>query len=90
MLQEIIANVSETTGLPKGTIKEVVNVLIEEIKNELYEGEEVNFYGFGKFTTYERSARKGRNPGTGEELQIKASTQVKFKPSSGLKKFINS
>ena len=90
MLQEIITNVAETTGLPKSTLKEVINVLIEEIKNELYKREEINFYGFGKFTTREQAARKGRNPSTGEELQIKASTQVKFKPSAMLKKFMNS
>ncbi|MHA1738941.1 MAG: HU family DNA-binding protein [Candidatus Heimdallarchaeota archaeon] len=89
MSKKLIANVAEKTGMTQTDTKTILDAILSEIKDELYEKTDVSFFGFGKFCTSERKARKGRNPATGEEIQIKATTQIKFKPSSTLKTFIN-
>ncbi|GLI57232.1 DNA-binding protein [Propionigenium maris DSM 9537] len=61
-----------------GTVEEVLN-----------EGEEVNFIGWGKFEVAERAARMGRNPKTGEEIQIEAKKVVKFKAGKKLNDKVN-
>ncbi len=89
MSKELIKNVAETTGFTQVATKDILDAILEEIKTSLQEGEDVTFYGFGKFTVTERAERMGRNPATGKAIKIAAKKIVKFKPASGLKNHIN-
>jgi DNA-binding protein HU-beta len=86
---ELIANVADMYEKPKTEVKEVLDGLLETVKDALEEGEKVELFGFGNFTISERAARKGRNPQTGDEIQIAASKVVKFKPAKALKDAVN-
>jgi DNA-binding protein HU-beta len=66
-----------------------VNVVVSGIEKGLIEDEKVTLVGFGTFSTVDRAARKGRNPKTGDELQIPAKTVPKFKASKGLKESVD-
>ncbi len=81
--------VYEEVGLSKTTSKKVVEALIELIKESLERGEDVLISGFGKFMVKEKKPRRGRNPQTGEEIQLRGRRVVTFKISSVLKKKIN-
>ncbi len=86
---ELAKLVAERTGLQAGQAKLVVEATIEEITAQLAAGNEVKFTGFGKFSTVAKPARVGRNPQTGEALQIAAKTAPKFSPGAELKKAVN-
>lgn len=88
-MKNLIPGIADRVGLSQKDTKEVIDVLFEEVKDALFEKQEVSFPGFGKFATNERAARNGRNPSTGAAIKIAASTSVKFKPSSVLKAFVN-
>lgn len=85
---EFIANVAEAGGLSNADAKRVVELVFGEIENGLKRSRKDGKYTigtFGTFTISRRSARKGRNPRTGEEIDIKASKSLRFRPSSALK-----
>ena len=82
---ELIAQVSETTDLPKKDVTKAVDAVFEAIAGALHSGDKVQLVGFGNFEVRERSARKGRNPQTGEEIDIAASKIPAFKPGKALK-----
>lgn len=85
---EFIANVAEAGGLSNADAKRVVELVFGEIENGLKRARVDGKYTigtFGTFTISRRSARKGRNPRTGEEIDIKASKSLRFRPSSALK-----
>ncbi len=91
---EYIAAVSENKalknlGLSKSNIGLLVEACLETIEGALKKGEEVRLVGFGNFYVSKRSASKGRNPRTGEEIQIKASRQPKFRAGKQLKDQVN-
>ncbi len=86
---ELARAVAEDTGLTNGQAKEAIEATLEKIENALMSGDEVSLSGFGKFAISERSARTGRNPQTGETIQIKASKAPRFQPSAPLKAAIN-
>jgi len=86
---ELAKLVAARTGLPASQAKLAVEATIEEITAQLATGNEVKFTGFGKFSTVARSAREGRNPQTGESMQIAAKTAAKFSPGAELKKAVN-
>ncbi len=88
--ETIINRIYDQVGLSKARSKQVVETLIEIIKKSLENGEDVLISGFGKFTVKDKAARKGRNPQTAEELQLRARRVVSFKLSGSLKKKINS
>lgn len=73
----------------KAQAQAAVRIVIEGIASVLKFGENLNIKGFGTFKVEERAARKGRNPSTGQEIDIPASKTVKFTPSSSLKSDIN-
>lgn len=79
---------AKKADLSKKDAKLVLDTLTEEITKALTNKEEVRLTGFGKFTTSERKARKGRNPQTGEEIQIPARTVPKFKAGKNLKEAV--
>ena len=70
--------------------KDLVDCFLETITEELENGEEVKLPGIGKLYVVQKEARKGRNPRTGEEIDIDAKNVVRFKASSVLKNTINS
>jgi len=71
--------------MAKKDAAEAVNTVLEEITKTLSKGGEVVLTGFGTFKVNRRAAREGRNPKTGEKLQIPATNVPKFKPGKGLK-----
>ncbi|GBQ82002.1 histone-like DNA-binding protein HU [Asaia bogorensis NBRC 16594] len=83
--QELIAAVAEKTDLPKAKAGDVVEALFASIEEALARKQEVRLVGFGSFATATRKAAKGRNPRTGEEIDIPASVSVRFRPGKGLK-----
>ena len=86
---ELAKAVAEDTGLTNGQAKEAIEATLEQIENALMSGNEVSLSGFGKFAISERSARQGRNPQTGETIEIKASRAPRFQPSAPLKAALN-
>jgi DNA-binding protein HU-beta len=85
---ELVNKVAERTGLKKKDAELAVNSVFEVIADALKEGEKVQVIGFGTFETRERSARSGRNPQTGETINIPASVVPAFKPGNRLKEVI--
>lgn len=71
--------------LTKAQAKEAVDTLLGALRDALAAGEEVNLPGFGKFKIQDRPARTGRNPATGESIQIAASKKVSFAAAKALK-----
>ena len=69
---DLIARVSETTGLPKATTEVAVNTIFTAITDSLAQGDSIAIAGFGTFNVKSREARKGRNPRTGDEIDIPA------------------
>jgi len=86
---ELIASVSEQAGVTKKSAGEAINVVFENIASALEKGDSISLTGFGSFKVVERSAREGRNPSTGDKIQIPACKVVKFTPGAGLKDRIN-
>ncbi len=82
---ELARAVAEDTGLTNGQAKEAIEATLERIENALMSGNEVSLSGFGKFAISERSARQGRNPQTGETIEIQASRVPRFQASAPLK-----
>ena len=87
--QELIVRVAELTGTGRGEASRTVETVFEIITDALKRGDEVRLVGFGTFSCSKRKASTGRNPRTGEPMQIKESTQPKFKPGKGLKDAVN-
>lgn len=87
---ELIENVATSTGLTKKDATSAVDAVFESIQTSLSEGEKVQIIGFGNFEVRDRAARKGRNPQTGEEIQIAASKVPAFKPGKALKDAVKS
>ena len=86
---DLIAAVSEKTGLSKNDTTKTVDGVLETIENQLKQGGDVRLVGFGTFSVSNRAASEGRNPRTGEKIQIPASKQPKFKAGKGLKDSVN-
>jgi len=86
---ELIDALAEKTGLKKTESKDVLESLIDVIKESLHNGEKVQLVGFGSWVVVARAARKGRNPQSGEEIDIPAKNAVKFKAGKGLNEYMN-
>lgn len=86
---EFIEKVAGKTSVSLGEVSKVINAAIELVGNELVKGEKVTLTGFGTFEVRLRAARKGRNPRTGEEIELKASKLPSFKAGRGLKEKVN-
>ena len=82
---ELVARIAEKTGTTKSDAEKGVNAFLEAVTEALKSGDKVAFAGFGSFEVTERAARVGRNPQTGETMQLKASKTPKFKAGKGLK-----
>ena len=82
---EFIGQIAVSAGLSKKDTEAVVEAMFATVSRQVREGKRFAYPGFGTFKVQERAARTGRHPGTGEEIQVKASRTVNFKPAPGLK-----
>lgn len=82
---DLEARIAEGTGLPRTQVADVLRTFEQEITKALVAGDSVRLSGFATFETSERSARKGRNPQTGEQIDIPASRGVKISAGAPLK-----
>ncbi|MBH0157468.1 MULTISPECIES: HU family DNA-binding protein [Fictibacillus] len=82
---DLINAVSEQAELSKKDASKAVDAVFEAITGTLQGGDKVQLIGFGNFEVRERAARKGRNPQTGQEIEISASKVPAFKPGKALK-----
>ena len=85
----IINAVAEDNGFPKNKSTEIIETLLEIIKQTLESGEDLMISGFGKFSVREKNERKGRNPATGENLVLRSRKVVTFKCSQRLRELLN-
>jgi integration host factor subunit alpha len=86
---ELIDSIQERIGFPRNKSSEIVEILLEILKETLENGEDVLISGFGKFCVKEKSARRGRNPATGGDMMLDQRRVVTFKCSSVLRNKIN-
>jgi len=86
---ELTESIASKIDLPKATAERVVALIFDDIVAALKGGDKVHISGFGTFQVSERKARTGRNPKTGEAIQIAASRAAKFKPGKTLKDSLN-
>ena len=86
---EFVDQVADRAGLTKKDAGDAVEAFLETVEDALKRGSEVSFSGFGKFSISERGAREGRNPATGEKIQIAASKVPMFTAGAALKKADN-
>lgn len=82
---DLVAVVANNTGLTKTDAAKAVDAVFDAITDALKQGDEVRLVGFGTFAVSERAKSEGRNPRTGEKIEIPASKQPKFKAGKGLK-----
>lgn len=86
--KELVDIIHENVDMSKKAIDSAVDAVFAGIKEGLLRDGKAQFVGFGSFTLSTRAARKGRNPQTGEEIDIPETTVVKFKPSKALKEAV--
>ena len=86
---DLIEGLSNKLGMNKNEAEKAVNIMLDDIINALKAGERVNISGFGTFAVSTHGARTGRNPKTGESIEISASRSAKFKPGKQLKDSLN-
>ncbi len=86
---ELIEALANKLPLNKAEAERAVNIVLDDIIAALKQGQRVNISGFGTFSVSTRQARTGRNPKTGETIEISASRSAKFKPGKQLKDSLN-
>ncbi len=85
---QFVQTLAEKMNIQKKQAGEFLEIFIEEITKIMKKGDKLNLSGFGIFKVADRKAREGRNPRTGETIQIKASKKAKFVPSKALKEAV--
>lgn len=86
---DIVESVYEKVGFSKKEASEIVELIFDTIKGTLEKGEKIKISGFGNFVVREKRPRIGRNPQTGQEIEISARKVLTFKPSQILKSALN-
>ncbi|MDP3635780.1 MAG: HU family DNA-binding protein [Azonexus sp.] len=86
---ELIDQIATSADISKAAAGRALDATVEAIKDALKAGDTVSLIGFGTFYVGERAARTGRNPRTGNTLEIKAAKSPKFRPGKGLKDALN-
>lgn len=86
---ELIEAVAEGADISKAAAERAVNTMVSSVIDTLAKGDQVAIAGFGSFVVRERAARTGRNPRTGEEIQIAASKNPAFKAGKAFKDAVN-
>ena len=87
--QALVAAVTTKTGLPRAKALSAVEAVFEAISGSLKEGQEVRVLGFGAFAVSERKAGKGRDPRSGEEIDIAARKSVRFRAGKALRGLVS-
>ncbi|MBB5398211.1 HU family DNA-binding protein [Paraburkholderia sp. BR13439] len=87
--QELIDAVAAATGESKAATGQTIDAIVEAVTKAVVGGDTVQLVGFGSFSTGARAARVGRNPSTGEEIQIAAAKTVKFTAGKAFKEAVN-
>jgi len=85
---QLVAKVAQDAGVSKAVAEKTVNAFVDAVTSTLKKGGKVTIVGFGTFSTAKRKARIGRNPATGAELKIPATTVAKFSAGKALKSVI--
>lgn len=86
---DLAAIIADKADISNDKANDVLNAILDEITNSLSKKESVSLIGFGTFENRHRKARAGKNPQTGETIQISASNTVGFKPGKALKTALN-
>jgi DNA-binding protein HU-beta len=86
---ELADSLASSNGLTKSDAKALVDAVFTTIGNAAARGEEVSLNGFGKFKVKDSPAREGRNPSTGDTIQIAASKKLTFAPAKAIKDKLN-
>ena len=87
---DIANEIYEKVGVSKKEAADIVEFVLNLMKNVLHKGESIKIAGFGNFVVRSKGPRKGRNPRTGQEIGITPSRVVTFRPSQVFKKYVNS
>ncbi len=87
--QDLVVRVADATGLPRNDTARAIDALLDTITDALAKGEEVRLVGFGNFVAGQRKASTGRNPRTGEPMDLAASVVPKFRVGRNLKDACN-
>ncbi len=86
---ELVAAIAEKAEISKKDAEAALKAFVQTVTDELKKGEKVALVGFGTFEASKREARQGRNPRTGETMEVPASTMPKFKAGKALKDALN-
>lgn len=86
---ELVASIAENAGLTQSQADAALSATLDAIQGALKAGDSVSLVGFGTFSVSERPGREGRNPRTGETIQIAAKSVAKFKPGKKLSDSLN-
>lgn len=86
---ELIEAMAAESDLPKATVAKSLDAFVNVVTNTLKEGDQVTLVGFGTYLNRKREARQGRNPRTGEAIQIAAANVPSFKAGKALKDAVN-
>ena len=86
---ELVTIIAEKTGFTKKDATQFIDAFLQTVEEKLAEGERVQLVGFGTFMAREKESRQGRNPATGQKIEIPAMTVPVFKPGTGLKNKVN-
>lgn len=86
---ELVASIADKANITQSDAEAALAATLESIQDALKSGDSVSLIGFGTFSANERPAREGRNPRTGETIQIAAKTVAKFKPGKKLSDSLN-
>jgi nucleoid DNA-binding protein len=84
--KDLASKLAEKQGLKKSKVLDILNDLIDVVEEELGKGNEIRFSGLGTFFTKERASSKGRNPQTGESIQLESRKVPRFQASERLKR----
>ena len=85
----LVEMIRDKVGYPVKEAKEILEIILEDIKLKLEQGEDVKISGFGKWNVKEKRSRPGRNPHTGEKIQISSRKVVTFHPSDKMRDSVN-
>jgi DNA-binding protein HU-beta len=87
-LKQLAAGLAESQDLPKRQVEAMLDAFVQSVAEHLQQGSKIRLPGFGIFQVSSRAARMGRNPATGEPIEIKASKKIAFRPAKELKEAI--
>ena len=87
-LKQLAAGLAESHDLPKRQVEAMLGAFVQSFAEHLQQGTKIRIPGLGIFQVSSRAARMGRNPATGEPIQIKASKKIAFRPAKELKEAI--